>query len=694
MALTSPILDDRSFSQLRDELIARIPVYAPNWTDHNTSDPGIALLELFAYLGEALLYRFNQIPETARIEFLRLLGVAPRPARPARLLIAASTDIPAGSRVGKGTVASAGSVSFQTEAELYAWPVQLLGAGKTPQAPENTKAGRESSADALARAGLVDPAAAQFYRTAILPADPMAPDAVLVDVSAQVDKSLWVAVLHADGSPITELAGRSLFVGVAFEETFDPPEALESLDAGQFRADGLQPAAPPMVWQIWDPVGGLSNVPVLGDTTGGMVRTGVLELQLPQPMPNLTGAVSAGGADSPPPLADDKLARQVIGWLRVSRPKTADIGDTIKRVRWVGANAVSAVQSRTAPVELLGTGTGDADQRYPLNQHPVLPKTIELQVEEPDGWQPWLEVDNFAASGMTDRHFTVDYNQGAVQFGRRRVPQLGERIRVVGYQYGGGLVGNVAATNPLPATGGADPASVPEALEQIPAHVHRHDRAVIAEDFTALARQITGVARAEALPLLYPDSPAEPAAGVVSVVVFPAEDQRDPAAPTPDLGLLRQVAGHLDAARLITTELYVIPPTYVPIAVSVGVAVRTGYQVDAVRRWVEQILRQYLSPLPPFGPDGDGWPLGRTVRRAELAAVAVQVEGVEYLHDLKLATVGSSEPVPRETIELQRWQSPKVLDLSVVSGPPLAPGEAYEPDPPAKPPVPLPLDVC
>ena len=50
MSLIGPILDDRSYDDLRRELIERIPVYAPEWTDHNESDPGITLVELLAYL--------------------------------------------------------------------------------------------------------------------------------------------------------------------------------------------------------------------------------------------------------------------------------------------------------------------------------------------------------------------------------------------------------------------------------------------------------------------------------------------------------------------------------------------------------------------------------------------------------------------------------------------------------------------
>src|SRR5690242_21883114 len=114
MALISPILDNRSYQQLRDELVKRITVYAPEWTDHNESDPGIALLELFAWLGESLVFRFNQIPDATRIAFLNLLGVSPRPAQVARTLLALSTDRLEGVQVLKGGTAPAGSVLFET----------------------------------------------------------------------------------------------------------------------------------------------------------------------------------------------------------------------------------------------------------------------------------------------------------------------------------------------------------------------------------------------------------------------------------------------------------------------------------------------------------------------------------------------------------------------------------------------------
>ena len=108
MPLPTPILDDRSYQQLRDELVRRVPVYAPEWTDFNASDPGVTLIELFAFLGENLLYRFNQVPEATRLAFLRLLQVPLRPAAPSAALVTLTTAQPAGALVSLGAELRAG----------------------------------------------------------------------------------------------------------------------------------------------------------------------------------------------------------------------------------------------------------------------------------------------------------------------------------------------------------------------------------------------------------------------------------------------------------------------------------------------------------------------------------------------------------------------------------------------------------
>ncbi|WP_369184783.1 putative baseplate assembly protein [Streptomyces sp. Y1] len=730
MALIGPILDDRSFAQLRDELIKRIPVYNPEWTDHNATDPGVALLELFAYLGESLLFRFNQIPDATRAAFLRLLDVQPRPAQLARTLLVLDTDRAEGVQVLAGTEARAGAVPFETEGEVVAWPLETYAVGKTA-APDaeagSTEARRRQDAVAAlplrqqdhVRAG----AAHGFYTTTAVPADPLAVDQSPLDVATTLDQCLWIALLGRNGTDPARLRDHAIFLGVVPDTELPRPFDLEARDPdrSRLRAADLTADPPAFLWELWngpDRAGSadaaFTNLAVLADTTRGLTATGVVTLQLPAAFPTHAPApATTGDLHSPPPLDDEKTAARVIGWLRVRRPATEN--DAIHRIRWVGANAVGVVQARTAAPELLGTGTADAGQTYRLTQHPVVPGTVRLEVEEADGWQPWTEVESFAASGPLDRHYTLDPAAGLVRFGTRgKVPQIGERIRALGYRYGGGAAGNVPAgaigsltgvagvkaRNVLPAAGGADPATLADALDALPGELHRRDRAVTADDFRALALEVPGVRRAETLPLFHPDTLSRTAAGVVSVLVFPTEDQRDLSAPLPDLALLRRVAAYLDPRRLLTTELYVIPPTYLDIAVSIGLHVRDGYQVDAVRRWAELIVRQYLAPVPPYGPDGAGWPLGRAVRRAELEAVAVQVDGVEYL-DGELGLAARPDPTaawtPAPLVELKAWQVPRLAEITVVTGPPLPPGTGYGPTPlPGGDPVlvPLPPEVC
>ncbi len=74
MALDTRSLDDRSFDELLNEALARIPALAPEWTDHNASDPGIALVELLAWLTDMLMYRVGQTPEPVYEAFLTLLN--------------------------------------------------------------------------------------------------------------------------------------------------------------------------------------------------------------------------------------------------------------------------------------------------------------------------------------------------------------------------------------------------------------------------------------------------------------------------------------------------------------------------------------------------------------------------------------------------------------------------------------------
>ena len=106
MPIQSPQLDDLRYDAIVQSLLRRIPAYAPEWTDWNDSDPGITLIQLFAYLAEQVGYRLNQVPEKNHVELLKLLGVRLRPALAAHSRVGIFLADPASA---EGVVLDAGS---------------------------------------------------------------------------------------------------------------------------------------------------------------------------------------------------------------------------------------------------------------------------------------------------------------------------------------------------------------------------------------------------------------------------------------------------------------------------------------------------------------------------------------------------------------------------------------------------------
>lgn len=755
MPLITPILDDRGFEDLFTELRNRIPVYNPQWTDHQDSDPGITLLQLFAYLGEGLQFRFNQIPEATQLAFLKLLDLPLRGARPATALVRASSDVPNGVVVYAGDQLKAAKTVFTVTQDVTVWPLDCvtvarrrLVPGDQPDQVQAFMAGLDpelkttvqGSIDALNQQAEGALEAVAPYEVLTLGADGQSPP---LDFSDTVDGCVWVAVLKnpkAITNPATDLQrekGKPLPLSLGFSPAAWYPDIDEAGRCG----DG---SGPSLWWQasLAAPArdGGPDYQPlrVSGDTSQGFTRQGVVRLELPSDLAPLGVPVAppglAGTGDYPPEL-DDEQADRLWFWLRAWRADGSRIGP----VQLLTLNPLAVVQSVTAAPELLGSGSGQPDQVFQLAYAPVLAEEadpVRLQVEESGVWTDWAQADTLDASTPDDRHFTLDAEAGTVRFGER-FPQIGERVRVNRYRWGGGAAGNVPSgainkwgdvlqgpvpvpplkrpgqvaltvLNPLPAQGGVDSESLDAALQRIPSELRRNRRAVTRSDFAELALQTPTVSlgRAECLPLFHPPSKsAKP--GNVSVVVWPERDPVHPDAPLPDALEIGQVCAWLDQWRLVTTELHVIPPTYQRIAVAVSLQVQEGYGLDAVRDWVGTLLRQYLSPLPPHGPEGRGWPLGRRVLARELEGVVMQVEGVSYVQSLRLdrevpPPAGSPEGTAPtwatiDVLTLPEWVVPHLAAVTVVDEATAlpAPGQNVSP-PPGTPPVPVPVlrDEC
>ena len=116
-----PKLDDRNFNDIVQEAISMIPRYAPEWTNHNPSDPGITLIELAAWMTDLLIYRLNQVPDKNYVAFLNLLGIKLRAPRAAKAITrfalvegAQKQRVPRGSQVSTPQATEEHTVTFET----------------------------------------------------------------------------------------------------------------------------------------------------------------------------------------------------------------------------------------------------------------------------------------------------------------------------------------------------------------------------------------------------------------------------------------------------------------------------------------------------------------------------------------------------------------------------------------------------
>lgn len=695
MTIPAPILDDSNYNDLRKRLVDRIPVFNPEWTDHNPSDPGITLLELFAYLGEHVIHRFNQIPETTYVEYLNLLQIARRAAEPSQALIRFESESLPVSPINAGSQLTGGKIKFETATVVDVWPVQcrpvLKAQAELPETDSDEYSQVLLAMDALDVGDDADPIGYEVVDIA------KQQDGAVVDASATVDGMIWLAVLNnsdqSNADVVQAMKESEAIINIGFSPDQAPPN-IEDIEPCP--GPNAEQVAGAVQWQVsTDQVIDADEpkyAPCLlaGDSTAGLRSEGIVRIKIPSSVGQFTYIDDdVRGAGDLPPSLDEETQETLLFWVRAFRIDD----DGFNLIRLMDINISDCVQQVSATPEYLGIGNAQPNQQVRLSNAPIVSGSLVLEIEGLSGWQAWGEVDGFHSSLQDDAHYMLDRISGLVTFGSKKTPQIGQRIRARRYQHGGGRQGNVAVdtitkisgapgvsvSNPLPAYGGSDDESMSDSLARMPDEIRRKDRAVTPDDFKELA-EITpgaGIQRAETLDLFRPKTRETNAAGVVSVVVLP-EQPADPAqAPMPTRTQLRQVCQWLDQRRLVTTEVYVIPPVYRSIAIAVGLNVKSGFSVDAVRVWVETVLRQYLAPLPPFGPEGSGWPLGRPIHAPELEAAVLQVEGVEYLEGLDIAVFNeATSNWDQGRIELALDQLPWLLEITVVEGAPLVPGEA------------------
>lgn len=651
MALPAPNLDNLRFQRdLVDEARKRIIHYCPEWTEYNLSDPGITLIELFAWMTELLVYRLNRVPEKNYIKFLELLGLQRRPASSARtdltfwlsvsLPISPESDqeviIPEGLQVRSDNPTD--EIIFSTDRELSIVPPKL----------SQLRSEDEFNKNYLPRLGIET-----FY-----PFDrrnPKEGDTFLLGFDTEND-----------------IRGHTL----KLDFTCEPTEAV-----------GIRREDPPWVWECslgdgkWREIQ-LSTFQDEKDTTGGLNNPeGSLVLYLPLDLkPNQVHGRSAFW------LRCRLEQKHTLQGMYSESPRVLTV-----QVYTIGAS-VPAKHALIVENENLGRSTGEPGQEFNLEYAPVLELQDEeaLLVEEFRSGEvvqvPWEYVTDFSSSSRHDRHFTLDAASGKVVLGYSvrqpdgsvrhygRIPESGREISFKRYRYGGGVKGNLPVnsirtltssvayisrvTNLIRSFGGRDEEGLDEVKLRAQRELQAQKRAVTVQDYEQLVLNFSrSIARVKCI------SPKvenlQNSLGMVEILAVPSVSD---ALGVNDLSRLwmsknfsQEIVDYLDQYRLLTSHVKIREPNYIGVKVKAKIAAGDFSDPAIVATQVDQHLRNFLNPLVPFPEheetdqlleEGwDGWPFGKSLFTAEIFSLIQRVPGVRYVLDVEIQTREVSKEV-------------------------------------------------
>ena len=645
MPLEAPPLDTRTFEEWFEQARLRIPRYLPEWTDFNESDPGIALVQLFAWFTESMIYQMNRVPDRNYIKFLQMLNIELRPAQPARahLTFAAQPGanvqpVRKGSQIGAQSPETGDLVIFET--------VKGLDLIRVPLAAVQVSDGT---------------ALTTFTPNNETPESTYPP----FGWAPQIDSALYLGFEQTNppavGRPFPQQLSFRVFLSE--RERAGKPQYCEP--DGQSTAAAASGAPLTLIWEYKQDQGSTRwrQLNVFEDGTEGFTKEGYLLIEGPEKIePTKVGNVPAEHF-----------------WLRCRLVAGNFPNGRVPRIDFIRANTVEAINLSTIREEVLGVSDGRPDQSFTLARTPVEAASLELVTEvEGEDNEEWQQVEDFLATKPDDKHFLLNPTTGTITFGngdRGRIPQLDALIVAVHYRFGGGSGGNVAAglisaplsglvgvesvTNERSAVGGREEQEEADLKEQAPRILKSRNRAVTKEDFAALAAQAGNIARAVAIPLAHPDHPGVEVPGAVTVVVVPDNEDRPPQ-PTSDM--IRNVCRHLDQYRLLTTEVYVKGPNYMSISVEARVASERYASAGAVTEDVIKALNKHLNPLGKKPTqDGSGmangsngeewaWQFGQDLFPTSLFSVILDVEGVAAVTSLNVTVNGRPHDDIRKSI--------------------------------------------
>jgi hypothetical protein len=632
MTHLAPDLFQRRFQDLVEIGRAQLPSLAPEWTDQNAHDPGITLMELLAWVGEAQFYSLSRQRRDERAAYAGLLGILPAGARAATGLIW-SDPLDPGSPAAtfmRSQVISPDTVINVVEHETPTFrPARkLLWVPGQISLLESRLADSIVDLTATNKQGGV--AFVPFGNSA------GARDVLRMTFVCRGQYGLFPEVRSDASGALWPIGIRSAVVASGTDT-----HNKQSLPCCPRRLDATL-------------IVGKERTPleIAYDSTDGLLTTGVLLLSLD----NVIG--------SPQTLTIE--LRNPNGF---SRPP---------RLLRIEPNVIPIVQGQHISQELQFP-TGMPDWSFTLN----LPglrfdegkEPVKIESWEASGLVSWKRHGSITDCGPQDRAYELDAtkDKDGVRFGNGvngRIPELGSQI-LVDYAVCDGEEGNVACnrkwrvagfagafgTNPDPVAGGAAASDTVEQRREARQRARDDHALVSSQDITAAATSLALLEVARAW--VVPTSDKLPGIGTTTLVVMRKRaTAAEPAQPPETRRWLEAVRRSLAPRMPLGTRLVVKAPAYVEFSITATVEANDGLDLKKVNANILKALKQKLALVDP----GDGTVPRRPgipVAKRDVAAWIRGAEGVARIVDLRLVTGTDSDApeilVPRNG--LPKWNS-------------------------------------
>ena len=643
MSIPNPSLDDTNFEEILQNAKRKISSFSKDWTNHNESDPGITLVELFSWIADTQMYSLNRITKKHYLKFLNLLGTTVKKTQPARII--ACFDVKEQKCILAGTrlTSTENNVTFETDQDITVFPISIEKI--LIRFPDSLKDGTE-----LLHYGTLYP----------------------FGQDTKLGRVFYLGVKAKQEIKLDAPKNKLSFYFEMYHHNYDLyPFGSHCNNTETFLPIKLR-------WEFFDNnTKRWVSLYVTKDKTHCLTKSGIIEFEsISTQKKEEEISLSSNNANSH--NADNQKILQIdnstifnsnldtdLFWIRCSL--VYGRFDDPPCIKTINPNAVPVIEGTTI-TEYLGVSSGLPHQIFEIPNKSIIDVLRVEVISPPSSLAQWKETEDLDSSTPDDAHFQIDYEQNTILFGdgiNGDIPYPNSQIKIT-YRYGS-IAKNLKASqisfdrifhqnstvagsnNNTSTDNGGDviseidvdgirlhieshgqkPETIREAIGRMQQDLRVPFKAVSTADYEHIVRETPGIRVARATAISHPKN------NLVTVVVLPYGRTINP---TPTVEFLKTVHRHLDQHRLITTKLDVVGPNYIKISISTEILIDKQYDPESIRKQVVTTLNSFLDPVSD--DTVNGWTFGRSVHRSEIYALIKSIKGIESIKKPYISATG------------------------------------------------------